>query len=107
MYENKLRDLVIWAFIVMMVIVLCLSVSRERKNAIYISDLEQEVMKLETQHKSDTNTISDLQSENEMLQQTLAETLKMYNDAVDEAHNQEVKAIKQQSFRRAYKLMEE
>ena len=104
--DDKLLEYALWPFIIMMVIVLCLSASKERKSQTYIAELEQEVIMLEDQAKADHKTISDLQAENEMLEQSLEETLKMYNDAVDEAHDEELKSMSKESLYRSYKLEE-
>lgn len=104
--DDKLLEYALWPFVILMVIVLGLSVSKERKSQTYISELEMEVTRLEDQAKENRKTISDLQAENEMLEQSLEETLKMYNDAVDAAHDEEVKSMSKESLYRSYKLEE-
>ena len=103
---NMIHDSVLWVFLGFMVAVLCISAAREKKNSAYIVELEQQVQAMDSKIKEDHKTISNLQTENEMLEQSLEETLKMYNDAIDAAHDEEVKSMSEESLYRSYKLEE-
>lgn len=108
---RKIYDVVLWVFVGLMVLCLCLAASKDSAKTKIIDELEQNIMVLEDHNDQYAQQIEDLNNEVESLNALLDSTKKQYEDRIseleaelEEEHQKVVQHASDESLYRSYKL---